>query len=312
MTFDVSRFGKVAVLMGGISAEREVSLKSGQAILAGLQRAGVDAHGIDAGPHNIAELKSQGFDRVFIALHGRWGEDGVVQGALQTIGLPYTGSQVLGSALAMDKVRSKQIWQSLGLPTAAFRVLTSEADLEGLVESLDLPLFLKPAREGSSVGIGKVESQEGLLAAYRAAAQCGDDVIAETFIPGAELTVSILNGEALPIIQMRTANQFYDYEAKYLSDDTVYECPANLSPALTETIQVLAVKAFKALACHGWGRVDVMLDAEQQPLLLEANTVPGMTDHSLVPMAAAAVGIDFSQLVVEILAQTLESEADHG
>ena len=312
MTIDVSRFGKVAVLMGGISAERAVSLKSGQAILAGLQRAGVDAHGIDAGPHNIAALKSQGFDRVFIALHGRWGEDGVVQGALEAVGLPYTGSQVLGSALAMDKVRSKQIWQSLGLPTAAFRVLTSEADLEGLVESLGLPLFLKPAREGSSVGIGKVETTDNLLAAYQAAAKCGDDVIAETFIPGAELTVSILHDKALPIIQMRTPNQFYDYEAKYLSDDTIYECPAQLSSNLTQDIQDLAVSAFKALACHGWGRVDVMLDADQQPLLLEANTVPGMTDHSLVPMAAAAVGLDFTQLVLEILAQTLELEAKHG
>ncbi|GHA05889.1 D-alanine--D-alanine ligase [Arenicella chitinivorans] len=312
MTFDVTRFGKVAVLMGGISAEREVSLKSGGAILAALQQAGVDAHGIDAGPHNIAVLKSDDFDRVFIALHGRWGEDGVVQGALQAIGLPYTGSQVLGSALAMDKVRSKQIWQSLGLPTAAFRVLTSEADLDGLVESLGLPLFLKPAREGSSVGIGKVETQHGLLAAYQAAAECGDDVIAETFIPGAELTVSILHDEALPIIQMRTANQFYDYEAKYLSDDTIYECPAALSSTLSKTVQDLAVSAFKALACHGWGRVDVMLDAQQQPLLLEANTVPGMTDHSLVPLAAAAAGIDFTQLVLEILAQTLESEGSNG
>ena len=301
-----SELGKVAVLLGGVSAERDVSLVSGAAVLKGLQEQGVDAHGVDASPANIGNLKSLGFDRAFIALHGRWGEDGVVQGALQAIGLPFTGSGVLGCALAMDKVRTKQVWQSLGLPTAKYRVLKSEADLDGLVEDLGLPLFLKPAREGSSVGVGKVTNERQLLDAYRQSAAVGDDVLAEQFIAGAELTVAILKGEALPVIKMSTNNEFYDYEAKYQSDDTQYDCPAGLDDDLEQKVRELALEAFNALDCDVWGRVDVMLDANNQPLLLEVNTVPGMTNHSLVPMAAAATGRTFEGLVVEILLTTLQ------
>jgi len=310
MNNDSLKYGKVAVLMGGISAEREVSLKSGRAILDALVSRNVNAHGVDATPDNIGSLKTQGFDRAFVALHGRWGEDGVVQGALEAIGMPYTGSGVLGCALAMDKVRSKQVWQSLGLPTARYRVLKSEADLDGLVEELGLPLFLKPAREGSSVGVGKVVQAEDLLEAYRVTARIGDDVLAEQFIDGAELTCGLLNGQPLPIVRMSTGNEFYDYEAKYLSDDTQYFCPAGLSAQLENDVRVLAKKAFDALGCSEWGRVDVMLTSDQKPLLLEVNTVPGMTAHSLVPMAAKANGLEFSELVIEILAQTLEKNSD--
>lgn len=302
------RLGKVAVLVGGTSAERAVSLISGAAVLKGLLAKGVDAQAIDANPSNIGELKARGFDRAFIVLHGRWGEDGVVQGALQAIDLPYTGSGVLGCALAMDKVRTKQVWQTLGLPTAKYRVLKSEADLDGLVEELGLPLFLKPAREGSSVGIGKVSHESELLETYSKSAEVGDEVLAEQFIEGAELTVAILKGEALPVIRMSTDNEFYDYEAKYESDDTQYFCPAGLSVELEQEVRSLALRAFDALDCDVWGRVDVMLDRDNKPLLLEVNTVPGMTSHSLVPMAAAATGRSFEDLVVEILETTLDQE----
>jgi D-alanine-D-alanine ligase len=291
--------------MGGISAEREISLLSGEAVLRGLLAQGVDAHAVDALPENIGSLRAQGFDRAFIVLHGRWGEDGIVQGALQAIGLPYTGSGVLGCALAMDKVRSKQIWQTLGLPTAKYRVLQSEADLDGLVAELGLPLFLKPAREGSSVGIGKVTSEGDLLEAYKVTAKVGDDVLAEQFIAGAELTVSIFNDKALPVIRMRTGNEFYDYEAKYQSDDTEYFCPAGLDQTLELSVRALAEQAFYALDCRDWGRVDVMLNENSEPMLLEVNTVPGMTDHSLVPMAAKAVDMSFENLVVAILELSL-------
>lgn len=302
------RFGKVAVLVGGTSAEREVSLISGAAVLKGLIAKGVDAQAIDANPSNIGELKAKGFDRAFIVLHGRWGEDGVVQGALQAIDLPYTGSGVLGCALAMDKVRTKQVWQSLGLPTAKYRVLNSESDLDGLIEELGLPLFLKPAREGSSVGIGKVSHESELLEAYTKSAAVGDAVLAEQFIEGAELTVAILKGEALPVIRMSTDNEFYDYEAKYESDETQYFCPAGLATELEHEVRGLALRAFEALDCAVWGRVDVMLDRDNKPLLLEVNTVPGMTSHSLVPMAAAATGRSFEDLVVEILETTFDQE----
>jgi len=305
MSVDVQKLGKVAVLMGGISAERDVSLLSGKAVLEGLVAKGVDAHGIDANPQNIGLLKEQGFDRAFIVLHGRWGEDGVVQGALEAIGLPYTGSGVLGCALAMDKVRSKQVWQALGLPTARYRVIRNEADLDGLIDELGLPLFLKPAREGSSVGVGKVSEARDLLSAYRATAAIGDDVLAEQYIVGAELTCGILNGQALPVIRMSTPNEFYDYQAKYESDDTRYDCPAGLPEDLELEIRELALQAFDVLDCAVWGRVDVMLDANNRPLLLEVNTVPGMTNHSLVPMAAQAVGLSFDDLVLAVLRATL-------
>ncbi len=296
-----NKFGKVAVLMGGISAEREVSLKSGAAVLTALTTQGVDAHGIDAQPENIGSLKDQGFDRAFIVLHGRWGEDGVVQGALEAIGMPYTGSGVLGCALAMDKVRSKQIWQAIGLASADYRVLTNEADLDGLVGELGLPLFLKPACEGSSVGVAKVTDESQLLEAYRSAADIGDVVLAEKFISGDELTVAILNGEALPIVRMQTDNEFYDYQAKYQSNETKYFCPSGLDEKQEKEIQELALKAFEAVGCDGWGRVDVMLNGNGEPLLLEVNPTPGMTSHSLVPMAAAANDISFEQLVMLIL-----------
>ena len=298
-------FGKVAVLLGGISAEREVSLKSGAAVLKALLAQGIDAHAVDADPSTIGSLRDMGFDRAFNILHGRWGEDGVVQGALESIDMPYTGSSVLGSALSMDKVRSKQVWQAIGLPTAQFKVLHTEQDLDGLIEEIGLPLFLKPACEGSSVGVGKVESADDLLEAYRATALVGDDVLAEKFMSGAELTVGILDNRALPVVRMQTTNTFYDYQAKYHSDETQYFCPAGLSEDLERDVRCLAERAFTSLACESWGRVDVMLDEHQQPVLLEVNPIPGMTDHSLVPMAAAAVGISFEELVVRILEASL-------
>lgn len=301
----LAKFGRVAVLMGGISAEREVSLSSGKAVLQGLLAQGVDAHSVDASPANIGQLREQGFDRAFVILHGRWGEDGVVQGALQAIELPYTGSGVLGCALAMDKVRSKQVWQALDLPTAKYRVLRNEQDLQGLVGELGLPLFLKPACEGSSVGVGKVNHEEDLLEAFRTTAAVGDEVIAEQFIAGAELTVGILNGVALPAIRMTTDHEFYDYEAKYHSDDTQYFCPAGLSQELEEKVRRIALSAFEALACDVWGRVDLMLNEASEPQLLEVNTIPGMTSHSLVPMAAAAVGISFDDFVLKVLEASL-------
>jgi len=309
---DAARLGKVAVLMGGISAEREVSLVSGAAVLRGLQSKGVDAHGVDVNPSNITEFSSLGFDRAFIVLHGRWGEDGVVQGFLEAIGMPYTGTGVFGCALAMDKVRSKQIWQSLALPTANYRVLRCEADLDGLVNQLGLPLFLKPALEGSSIGVGKVTEERELVDVYRNAAATGDEVLAEQFMSGAELTVAILKEQALPVVRMNTNNEFYDYQAKYESNDTQYFCPAGLGDDLEQTVRTLATAAFNALGCEVWGRVDVMLDAHNQPHLLEVNTVPGMTDHSLVPMAAAATGLDFADLVFEILATTYVEGRSYG
>ena len=301
MTSTANRFGRVAVIMGGISAEREVSLRSGAAVLAALQSQGVDAQGVDATPANLGSLLETGFDRVFNILHGRWGEDGVVQGALSSMGLPQTGSGVLGCALAMDKVRSKYVWQALNLPTPKFRVLHETADLEGLLDELGLPLFLKPAREGSSVGVGKVQSEDQLEAAYIASAAIGDDVIAEQFVDGAELTVGILNDQPLPVVRMAAANEFYDYQAKYESDETQYFCPAGLSPELEQRVRALALRAFQSLDCRHWGRVDIMLTADQRPMLLEVNPIPGMTDHSLVPMAAAEAGLSFEALVMEIL-----------
>ena len=302
---DMTRFGKVALLFGGISAEREVSLVSGNAVYTALHAQGIDVHKIDANPGNIDQLRSAGFDRVFIMLHGTWGEDGVVQGALAAINMPFTGSSVLGCALAMDKLRSKQIWQANGLPTADYKLLEKESDLVGTIEQLGLPLFLKPVTEGSSVGVGKVTRAEQFEPVWNKAAQVGLPVLAEKFIPGAELTVGILDDRALPVIRLQTSNEFYDYQAKYESDETRYHCPAGLPDELEMQVRALALKAFQQLGCSGWGRVDLMLDKDDQPLLLEVNTVPGMTSHSLVPMAAAAVGIDFEALVVTILEATL-------
>lgn len=299
------RFGKVAVLMGGPSSEREVSLKSGQAVLAGLLEAGIDAVAIDAGPGVLAELEMRGAERAFIALHGPWGEDGVIQGALETIGMPFTGSGVLGSALAMDKLRSKQLWMSTDVPTPAFARLKEESDLDAAVRKLGLPMFVKPSREGSSIGVARVDTGEGLRRAWTAARELDTCVIAEECIKGGELTIAILGGEALPAIRLETPHAFYDYAAKYEADTTRYLCPCGLDAARERQLQALAVSAFDALGCSGWGRVDLMLDEAGRPYLLEVNTVPGMTDHSLVPMAAKAAGMTFPQLVTRILETSL-------
>jgi len=305
MNATAADFGRVAVLMGGWAAEREVSLVSGAAVLDGLRRGGVDAHGIDVGHDILAVLQAGGFDRVFNVVHGRGGEDGVLQGALEVLGLPYTGSGVLGSAIAMDKYRTKLVWQSLGIPTPGFAVIECEADLAAACE-LGFPQMIKPAREGSSLGMARAMDADELRAAWQAAGEYDDAVLAERWIHGNEYTVAILGDQALPLIRLQTANVFYDYQAKYQSDQTRYHVPCGLDGEREAELQVLALRAYRALDCRGWGRIDLFLDDEQQPWLLEANTVPGMTGHSLVPMAASAAGIDFDTLVWRILAQTLE------
>lgn len=300
-------FGKVAVLLGGLSAEREVSLKSGKAVFDALQRKGVDAHAIDAGKDVLHVLAAGNFNRVFIALHGRGGEDGTLQGALENMGLPYTGSGVLGSALSMDKLRAKLIWVGAGLPTPPFAVLRPNAKLDKVVEKLGLPLMVKPAHEGSSIGITKVTEAGQLAAAWEAAAAHDSSVIVERCIEGAEYTAALLGGQALPLIRLETPHVFYDYEAKYSADSTRYFCPAGLEAAQEQAFQNLARRAFDTLGCSGWGRVDFMCDANGQPWLIESNTVPGMTDHSLVPMAARQAGIEFDELVWRILEGSLAS-----
>lgn len=278
---------------------------SGAAVLASLQASGVDAVGIDVGPDIIRDLQESQIDRAWIALHGRWGEDGVIQGGLEMMGIPYTGTGVLGSALAMDKVRSKQIWRAAGLPTAAYRVITSEGDLDGVIQELGLPLFVKPSNEGSSIGVSRVEVGTELIDAWQLARGSSEEVLVEQFIDGDEVTVAILNGEALPVILLQTPHAFYDYSAKYESDTTSYICPSGLDSSLEQELQELALAGFAQLGCTGWGRVDVMLDKDERPFLLETNTVPGMTSHSLVPMAAAQVGITFNDLVLRILETSL-------
>ncbi|HWH47621.1 MAG TPA: D-alanine--D-alanine ligase [Burkholderiales bacterium] len=294
-------FGKVAVLLGGRSAEREISLMSGNAVLAGLKRKGVDAHPFDTRERDLCELRSHGFDRVFIALHGRYGEDGTVQGALELMGIPYTGSGVMASSLAMDKWRTKLVWIAAGIPTPKFVMLTKDTDYSAVPEDLGLPLIVKPSREGSTIGLTKVTLAEDIEAAYRKAAKHDDMVLAEEFIAGVEVTASILGEEALPLIRIEAPGGSYDYQAKYFSDETRYFCPSGLPPVQERSIQALALRASRILDCRGWGRVDVMLDARGDPYLLEANTVPGMTGHSLVPMAATAAGIPFDDLLVRIL-----------
>jgi D-alanine-D-alanine ligase len=296
-----SRFGKVAVLFGGKSAEREVSLKSGAAVLAALCRAGVDAHAFDPASNDLHELKEQGYDRVFIALHGRYGEDGTVQGALELMGIPYTGSGVMASALGMDKWRSKRVWSAAGLSIPKYQMLTAGFDAAEVVRELGLPLFVKPACEGSSVGISKVKTEAGLAAAYAEAVQHDSLVIAESFIGGGEYTAAILGDTALPVIQIIPANEFYDFDAKYLSDDTRYLCPCGLSTEKEAEMQRLAKQAFALIGGQGWGRIDFLMSTDGKPYVLEANTSPGMTDHSLVPMAARNAGISFEQLVVRVL-----------
>ena len=293
--------GKVAVLFGGHSAEREVSLKSGAAVLAALQRSGVDAHAFDPAVLSLQALRDEGYDRAFIALHGRGGEDGTVQGALELLGVPYTGSGVLASALAMDKWRSKMIWQAGGLPVPQCELLTADSDWAGVAERLGLPLFVKPANEGSSVGISKVKSLAELPAAFHEAVKHDALVIAERAVLGGEYTAAILGDTALPVIRIVPANEFYDYEAKYLRDDTRYLCPCGLSAEQEAEMQGLALQGFELLGGSGWGRVDFLMDEAGKPYLLEANTSPGMTDHSLVPMAARQSGLSFEQLVLRVL-----------
>lgn len=294
-------FGKVAVLLGGRSAEREVSLKSGNAVLAALRRQGVDAHPFDPAERDLGELKRDAFDRVFIALHGRFGEDGTVQGALELMGIPYTGSGVLASALAMDKWRTKLVWQAAGIPIPDYVMLDAGSDFAAVEARLGLPIFVKPATEGSSIGITKVKVPGELRAAYELAAKHDDLVIAEQFVGGGEYTAAMLGGEALPVIKIEPAGEFYDFDAKYLRDDTRYLCPCGLPPEKEGMMQALAQKAFAVIGGRGWGRVDFLLDEAGNPYFLEVNTAPGMTDHSLVPMAARAAGVSFEDLVVRVL-----------
>jgi len=295
------RFGRVAVMFGGDSAEREVSLKSGAAVLGALRRAGVDAHAFDPAERPLAALKDEGFGRTFIALHGRGGEDGRLQGALDLMHVPYTGSGVLASALAMDKWRSKLFWQAAGIPVPECEVLTADSDWQAVADGLGLPLFVKPANEGSSIGISKVRVAGELPAAFATAATHDRLVIAERFLAGGEFTVGIVGSQALPVIRIVPATDFYDYDAKYFRDDTRYLIPSGLPQAQEQEIRALALKAFNALGGRGWGRVDVMLDSVGRAYCLEANMSPGMTDHSLVPMAARAAGLSFEQLVVKVL-----------
>ncbi len=316
---DARAFGKVAVVMGGSSAEREVSLKSGRAVHQALLNKGVDAHALDvSGTELLRALQQGGFERVFIALHGRGGEDGVLQGALELMGLPYTGSAVLGSALAMDKVRGKHVWQALGLPTPEFALLDERSDFSAVVKKLGLPLIVKPAHEGSTIGLTKVTQAAQLKSAWEQARIHDTDIMAERCIVGPEYTASILDQQALPLIRIEAAGGLYDYQAKYLADDTKYFCPCGLDQKRERELQQLALAAFRALGCSGWGRVDILCDAQGRPWLLEANTVPGMTDHSLVPMAARAAGIGFDDLVWRILLTSLcaasggAQEAMHG
>lgn len=300
-----SIFGKVAVVFGGNSNEREVSLDSGNAVLKALKDQGIDATHFDPKDRNILDIKH--FDRVFNVLHGRGGEDGQLQGLLDWLGIPQTGSGVLASAIGMDKVRTKQLWQGCGLATAPFSILKEDTDWQQIVNTLGLPLMIKPVHEGSSIGMSKVESLDELPEAYAMAAGCGDDVMAEKWITGREFTIVIIDDEAYPVIRLEPANisNFYDFEAKYNRNDTAYHIPCGLSKSEEAHLQAMSIAAFKAVDASGWGRVDAMQDEKGNFWLLEINTVPGMTSHSLVPMAAKARGIGFDELCWHILAQTL-------
>ncbi len=298
---DVSRFGKVAVLMGGDSAERDISLLSGRAVLDSLIKQQVNACALDTDEWAQALIQGE-FDRAFIVLHGRGGEDGVIQGLLESINLPYTGSGVLGSALAMDKMKSKQLWQAQELNTPQFQLIEAGCDWTALVSSLGLPLAVKPATEGSSVGISRVNRVQDLPAAYAKACAYDTTVIAEQWITGREVTCAVLHEACLPLVEIETESEFYDYQAKYESDSTQYHCPASLPDAVAQQLQAISLQAFSCLGASGWGRVDFILDESQQPFLIEVNTIPGMTSHSLVPMAANAAGYSFDDLVIEVLA----------
>lgn len=303
------QFGKVAVLMGGRSAEREISLISGQAVLDALLAQGVDAHKVDVGLDISEQLLSGKFTRAFNVLHGRGGEDGEIQGVLKSLAIPFTGSDVTGAVLSMNKMISKQIWLQQGLPTAPFALVDATSDSEQLVEQLGLPLMVKPVNEGSSIGMAKVNSAQELAKAIQDAMQYDAEVIVEKWIQGQEFTVAILNQQALPAIQLITPNAFYDYEAKYKSDTTQYLCPCGLDDASEQEMKHIAVHAFNALRMKGWGRIDFMRDAAGQFFMLEANSVPGMTDHSLVPMAAKQAGMSFGDLVMAVLATSVEEDS---
>ncbi|MGH8443273.1 MAG: D-alanine--D-alanine ligase [Nevskiaceae bacterium] len=302
------QFGRVAVLMGGWSPEREVSLWSGEAVLAALKKRSIDAHGVDATRENILSLRAQGFERVFIILHGGAGEDGTVQAALELQGLPYTGSGVAGSAVKMNKMTAKRIWLSEKLPTAPFMELTSEADAKAAAKKFRFPFVIKPAAEGSSVGVTIVKKPAQVAGAWRLARGDGRldrSVMAEKFVKGAELTVPVLDGQALPSIRIVPAGEFYDYHAKYIAEDTKYHCPSGLPAAREKQLSALALEAFRLVGASGWGRVDFIADKSGKPWLLELNTVPGMTSHSLVPMGAKAAGLSFDELCWAVLETSL-------
>ncbi len=298
---DPKSFGKVAVLFGGRSAEREISLMSGGAVLQALQRAGVDAHAFDPAQRDVLELKREGFRRVFIALHGRYGEDGTVQGALELMGIPYTGSGVMASALAMDKVRTKMVWVACGLPTPKWRELAADSDWTEVARTLGMPLIVKPVREGSTLGLTKVTRAEQLPEAHALAERYDAMVLAEEFVEGTELTGAFLGDRALPLVRIEAPEGKYDYQNKYFSDDTRYFCPSGLDPSDEQLIQRMVLRAADALGCRGWGRADLIRRGDGSVSLLEMNTSPGMTGHSLVPMAAKVAGIDFDALVLRIL-----------
>ncbi|MFN4236277.1 MAG: D-alanine--D-alanine ligase [Vogesella sp.] len=298
----MKQFGKVAVMMGGSSAEREVSLMSGNGVLAALRSKGVDAHPFDPAEKPLGALKDEGFARVFNILHGPFGEDGTLQGALEALGMPYTGCGVMASAICMDKWRTKLLWKGAGLPIPAFALLSDDSDFDAIEQELGLPIFVKPSTEGSSIGVTKVKTHGGLKAAYEEARQYDSIVIAEQFIGGGEYTCAVIDGQAYPTIKIEPATEYYDYQAKYFRDDTVYRCPSGLSDALEARARSLALQAFKVLGCQGWARIDFLMDEQGGIYLLEANTNPGMTSHSLVPMAARAEGLSYEDLCVKVLA----------
>lgn len=294
-------YGRVAVLMGGPGAERAVSLESGQRVHQALLRQGIDAVAMEPSAETLSLLRSEGIEAVFLALHGPGGEDGNIQGLLEWLGLPYTGSGVLASALAMDKDYSKRLWSAAGLPTPEYMLVSADSDWPGVARRLGLPLFIKPVRGGSSIGVTLARTAQALPGAWREASRYDQRVLAERLVPGAEYTVSILDGQALPVVGLQTARPFYDYQAKYRDPDTRYVCPCELSEELERDMQSLALRANDCLGASSWGRVDVILDDDGQSWLIEMNTIPGMTEHSLLPMAAAALGIDFDALVLRIL-----------
>ncbi len=297
----MKELGKVAVLMGGPSAEREISLLSGKGVLAALREKGVDAHSFDPVVQSLFDLRREKFDRVFIALHGRFGEDGTVQGVLETLKLPYTGSGVMGSALAMDKWRTKLVWQSAGIPTPKYRMLNADSDWTAVIDDLKLPLIVKPAREGSSIGVTKVCTAGDLPAAFQLAFKLDPLVIAEEFIAGQELTAAVVDADVLPLIRIEAPEGAYDYQNKYFTDIVKYHCPAGIRADLEESIRAMTLKAFRVLGCEGWGRADMMLAPDGRYSFLEMNTSPGMTGHSLVPIAARAVGLGYPDLCLRIL-----------